>query len=550
MAASIDDLPAELLLPVFEYASLDDRPQDPPSAVDELGWATATRRDPSTSTNISQVCSRWRQLSLSQQVLWGYLPRSCETMTDLYLSRCPSSPLHIEIRPDHLYNGMDREHVQKLLDIVPRAVSLHISFKPGLKSARKSRAFSTSSSDLLSFLRTLRCAPQLEDLWMDLPPCNPHGFLKFPCEMFRGQVLEKLHSVAFNDVLLQNPCTLVWPALRSACFTNSQVWDTADSFVAFFSGMPCLEDFKLTRRHRAIRRMYERDSTSVQSLPPSRSVPMVNLKSFILHGLSLDIFLTLALLQIPFSALVSLTLFGRWNVEDSRAKLKIMHAALRDHFAAAVQADVHFDSVVFANRAMTAACNPQNNSTTLLPAAFTLDIPSDDARLEPIGSRSLGMLCSHPVFARAAHLTIRSPADDPKIHGNAHILSHIRESLSIPELEHILELYSEVRTLVVEGAAVRRLVGGFLIPEGRGPLKLTVLRLRDARLYSKSFFDMNTISTPQLLRTLRRLRTKKLERLELERCILKEVDVRTLRRILGEGVIEGQVAAVAAVPVL
>ncbi|KZV65161.1 hypothetical protein PENSPDRAFT_655973 [Peniophora sp. CONT] len=542
MTAGIDDLPAELLLPIFEYASLDDRSPDHPSAVDEFGWATATRRDPSTSTSISQVCSRWRHMSLSQHVLWSHLPRSRQSLTDLYCSRCTSSALDIEIRPEHFYGAMTQERVQSIFNLIPRASSLFVSCKNGLGSEGDSSALVASPKypSIRYFLRNweILSAPlHLEDLRMDLQweAGVTNIFVELPRKVFHGQPLEKMRSVRFNYVLMRSPRTFIWPALRFAEFTNSQAWDSAASFVAFFSGVPLLEDFKFTRNYGGTGGgLPALDTTGINGLPPLRSVPMPKLKSFQLHGPYYDIFFTLALLEIPCFALVSLTLTGRWLAEYAKEKLQIMHDALTVHFARAEKADVHFDSVIFDGRTMVAAHypRPENISMAILPPSFTLSI-IPDAELQPDKTcRNFNMLCTHPVFTDTFNLTIlwppenvdeanRTPLYDRKLHGG--------------EIRRAFDLYTRFNTLTLRGYLLCLLFCHSHL-HSMALSNFTTLRLVGVGLSSDFEDQESCIMIHVLLRGLKHI-SDRVKRLELERCTIGVADILALQEGLGEGVL-------------
>ncbi|VDC03473.1 unnamed protein product [Peniophora sp. CBMAI 1063] len=428
---------------------------------------------------------------------------------------------------------MKPEDVETIFD------SLFISCKPGLNPYGDTSALVASRQypSIRSFLRKLENlnAPQLEDLRMDLQWESDVAniFVEVPRKVFGGHSLERLRSARLNYVLLRSPRTFVWPALREAELTNSQAWDSSASFIAFFSGVPLLEDFKFTRNYGGTGGgLPALDTTSVDGLPPLRSIPLVNLKSFVLHGPYYDIFFTLALLGIPCTTSISLTLTGRWIAEFAKQKLQIMRDALAVHFALAAQADTSFDSVTFTGRVMSAKSlvSSSTRSTDVLPSTFSISIiPDEDILSGRAELEALDTLASHPVFTRTPNLTLKFPTDDQ----DDGTRTHFTNCLKLAEIRHICELFTSFKTLSLHGTYLCGLFCHSILH------KTTMTSLRTLRLVgvelSQNWEERKScVMIDFILKGIRSL-GERFERLELERCIVREADLWELRKGLRRG---------------
>ncbi|VDC03475.1 unnamed protein product [Peniophora sp. CBMAI 1063] len=535
---SVHQLPAELLLSIFEYASLDDQSTGQIPTSNYPGWTAVTRSDPSTSTNISQVCRRWRHLSLSDPMLWNRVPRSHESVTNTYLSRCSSALLDVMIDPyAHFWGPAKHGDAQKLEDYIPRARSLFISCRSSMGHGPPSyHSSSDERQNVKTFLEDFQplSAPHLTELSMDLQMwfnTRARDTIPIPPHMFNGEPLRLLRSVKFNAVYMRQPQTFIWPALCCIELTDSRIWTHPDNFVPFFSGVPLLEELTSRNDGQARSSANWSNATPVQDLPPLRSVPMKHLKALTFHGPYRDMFLALAILDLPSSALLSFTLSGIWFADDQEEKVRIMHEAVQVHFAQAMQAGAYFDNITFDGRTMSATHPVQDSLSAHLPPSFTLSIPLLEYDDHDPGSQALELeaLFAYTVFTRASTLTIHS-VDRCGVRGAAHRL----DSFYHEELEHMLALYVDVQALHVTGEDVCNCVANVLIQNELVPPNLAVLRMHGALFFSGAAHETNFVSTPLLLSSLLRL-SERFKRLELERCELGEADVQQLREGLGEG---------------
>ena len=142
----MNDFPAELLEKIFI------------ASVDRGGPRT---RAP-LSANLSQVNSRWRAVTLSSacSTLWSSdLPYRSLNWTKLCLSRCPSSPLDINIIYDETtrYDDDYRDAVRLVLTRVDQACTLrfHVSHEMTMVTELNSII-----QDLLIFFTSPTAAPR------------------------------------------------------------------------------------------------------------------------------------------------------------------------------------------------------------------------------------------------------------------------------------------------------------------------------------------------------------------------------------------------------
>ncbi|VDC03479.1 unnamed protein product [Peniophora sp. CBMAI 1063] len=379
-------------------------------------------------------------------------------------------------------------------------------------------------------------APHLAELYMDLQSkAVLHGRdnpFPIPPHMFNDESLQSLRFVKFNHVHIRQPHTFIWPNLRRIELTESRSWASPTSFVAFFSGVPLLEEFVSRNNELSRGEGSWVNATHVSDLPPLRSVTMEHLKVLKLHGPYRDMFLALATLNIPCTALVSLTLSGIWLADNQEAKMRIVHEAVQAHFAQATEDGAYFDSVAFDGRTMSASRPVQGVLSRCLPTSFTLSIPLlQYTDHDPSNDRQLlETSFAHPIFYRATSLTIQS-LDKCGTSGSPHRL----DSFYFDELRRIFELYAHVHTLKVIGEDVCSYVANIVLPDGQRPPNLTVLRIYGAQFTSVAAPpEANLVLAAVLLPCLLRL-GETFELLHLHGCALGEKDVRMLREGLGEG---------------
>ncbi|KZV65162.1 hypothetical protein PENSPDRAFT_756702 [Peniophora sp. CONT] len=502
-ATHIHHLPVEILLAIFEYAALDDRPMGESLVSSEIGWATASRRDPSTSVNISHVCHRWRLVALSHRTLWARVPRLHDNWTDAYLSRSPTL-LDVEIRPEHFLDATE-ERDMMLLYIISRARSLSISFSSEMLPVSQ-KDYSVPSK----FLRVLKTsqAPYLEELRFVLrrPKDVVHALVQGPFKPFGDQVLRSLHTAKFNYVFL-DALAFQWPALRTLELDDCIAWQSVPGFVDLFVSLPLLEDFMFGQT--IVMNAYMLREEVSENLPPLRSIPMTRLKSFILHGSYTDIFIALAVLAIPCGSLIKLTLADSnspyWCTANISAKLRILRDALSSHFFHIPSGELPFHSLTFEGRTMSAV--PQPGTRSRLPNDFILDVPKM-YELGTLQTLQTHHALAHPVFSRAAHVELRP------------FLNQVTDP-DYDHLEGIFDLFPSMQSLLLRGTELYDAFGSLVVESQLGDApNLTVLRMVGVDFRS----SCHSFLIDYLFRKLLRL-AGRIELIELEQCTIHEHDM-------------------------
>lgn len=115
---NIDDLPPELLREIYHLTVL---PHD----------VAAEMESPAPlALHLSQVCSRWRAISLASQALWAtILPRMNVFWTKECLARSPSASFALVISSGYFTDDEYRAATHLVLSHISRANSLRIKIK-------------------------------------------------------------------------------------------------------------------------------------------------------------------------------------------------------------------------------------------------------------------------------------------------------------------------------------------------------------------------------------------------------------------------------------
>lgn len=329
-------LPNELLLPIFR------------DVVD--GGLTQGATDSIVQClYLSQVCRRWRAITISHQEFWEVVPQKNSELTGMFLTRCLTPRIVIDVSraKDETY----RAAIRLVLVHFERAKSLEAGTFTDLAQSRRVstshlndwRPISTTVTEktLFSELMGALCRPKTRRL-VELKlafSSDRAGPLRI---MIPDAALQGVETLRLSTCRLSaSPRCRLPSGIRSLELVDVHFWTSVLDVVQFLRAVPQLECF-------SYRQGSYPNRFDPATLPEPRCVRLERLRSLHLAGAILDNYATFSCLSFPPTS--SLVIEAGWSdyslaIAPHMAFLARIKDVLRDHFSAALERGSYYNAV-------------------------------------------------------------------------------------------------------------------------------------------------------------------------------------------------------------
>ncbi|KZV77498.1 hypothetical protein PENSPDRAFT_645137 [Peniophora sp. CONT] len=395
-------VPPELLLKIF-------------SEIQKAHFWTGTETVPSCWA-VSQVCRQWRMVALESSRLWACIPLESPLWAKACLSRSRSSCLEVTASRITPEDDAQLESLALIYPELPRVSSLEFCTDAGYPN------FDEMLREVLTGL-SLHPAPKLRELRfniMDNVDIN-RAPISLPQYLFASQKLTSLELASFFgcELSLSWSKTLLPPTLRSLTLHQTLAWKDIDEMVLFFGLVSNLEILHLYT-------ITSNTHFSTSSAYPYRAATLPRLKRLNVSTRYLEVITILAYLAMPPTTSLTIRIMEYdWDLMDREeaelaAAISLGTRAFRDHFAPVVAAGhgyTHFTiTTMDIQIPCMIPCELHDNHAAYDPRAY---VP---AELAPV-SCSFGIPMDEPHLVRPAYaMLLEQPiletATTICVHGN------------------------------------------------------------------------------------------------------------------------------------